>query len=275
MVELLPKGVISSDLLGPCKLYFELCAKKIIQIRTASTLPLLQGDQMSLSKSRPKWSQTQFLTKKQYLTFTVEKSYKNVGFFCNFFQNGPKQTITQLAKIIPIWSPCSPLNVTCGSACARAFFFFFLRQERPSRRPPNFKVISQFFCCPTTATTTTLLPPCAPLCRGFGRAGPRCHDGLFGRAHCCPAPEFALARAACCDCVCRSKSSPKFIKRLFSPTCESLASRVTTGANPTIASYNASVVKFYNATGSLARFENKNIYFFFEKRSSPTKTLEL
>jgi hypothetical protein len=30
-----------------------------------------------------------------------------------------------------------------------------------------------------------------------------------------------------------------------------------TGANPTIASYNASVVNFYNATGSLARFEKK------------------
>jgi hypothetical protein len=28
----------------------------------------------------------------------------------------------------------------------------------------------------------------------------------------------------------------------------------------TIASYNASVVIFYKATGSLARFENKNIY---------------
>jgi hypothetical protein len=27
----------------------------------------------------------------------------------------------------------------------------------------------------------------------------------------------------------------------------------------TIASYNASVVNFYNATGSLARFESKNI----------------
>jgi hypothetical protein len=46
------------------------------------------------------------------------------------------------------------------------------------------------------------------------------------------------------------------------------------GANPTIASYNASVVNFYNAsvvnfynaTGSLARFENKNILFYFEKR---------
>jgi hypothetical protein len=28
-------------------------------------------------------------------------------------------------------------------------------------------------------------------------------------------------------------------------------------SNPTIASYNASVVNFYNATGSLARLENK------------------
>jgi hypothetical protein len=35
------------------------------------------------------------------------------------------------------------------------------------------------------------------------------------------------------------------------------------GANPTIASYNASVVNFYNATGSLARFENKNTIFYF------------
>jgi hypothetical protein len=40
------------------------------------------------------------------------------------------------------------------------------------------------------------------------------------------------------------------------------------GANPTTLSYNASVVKFYNATGSPARFENKNIFFFFEKRYS-------
>jgi hypothetical protein len=35
------------------------------------------------------------------------------------------------------------------------------------------------------------------------------------------------------------------------------------GANPTIASYNANVVNFYNVTGSLARFENKNIIFYF------------
>jgi hypothetical protein len=41
----------------------------------------------------------------------------------------------------------------------------------------------------------------------------------------------------------------------------------TPGANPTIAGYNASVENFYNATGSLARFENKTILFYFEKRS--------
>jgi hypothetical protein len=39
-------------------------------------------------------------------------------------------------------------------------------------------------------------------------------------------------------------------------------------ANPTIVIYNASVVNFYNATGSLARFKNKNILFYFVKRSS-------
>jgi hypothetical protein len=32
------------------------------------------------------------------------------------------------------------------------------------------------------------------------------------------------------------------------------------GANPTIANYNASVVNFYNATGSLAHFENKKYF---------------
>jgi hypothetical protein len=41
-------------------------------------------------------------------------------------------------------------------------------------------------------------------------------------------------------------------------------------AKPTIASCNASVVNFYNATGSLARFENKNVLFYIEKRLLPT-----
>jgi hypothetical protein len=40
-------------------------------------------------------------------------------------------------------------------------------------------------------------------------------------------------------------------------------SKFRPGANPTIASYNAGVVNFYIAIGSLARFENKNIIFYF------------
>jgi hypothetical protein len=48
------------------------------------------------------------------------------------------------------------------------------------------------------------------------------------------------------------------------------------GANPTIAGYSASVVNAYNSTGSLARFQNKKILFYFEKCSSlGTTTLAL
>jgi hypothetical protein len=39
------------------------------------------------------------------------------------------------------------------------------------------------------------------------------------------------------------------------------------GPNPTIASNNASVVNFYNATGSIVRFINKNIFFFYSKNA--------
>jgi hypothetical protein len=52
--------------------------------------------------------------------------------------------------------------------------------------------------------------------------------------------------------------------RSFALRCEVLNS----GANPTIASYNASAVNFYNASDSLARFENKIMLFYIEKRSS-------
>jgi hypothetical protein len=47
------------------------------------------------------------------------------------------------------------------------------------------------------------------------------------------------------------------------------------GANPTTASYNASAVQTYNATSSLVRFENKNIFFYYEKRSSLVLLLAL
>jgi hypothetical protein len=36
------------------------------------------------------------------------------------------------------------------------------------------------------------------------------------------------------------------------------------GANPTITSYSASVVKINNAKGSLVRLENRIIFFYFE-----------
>jgi hypothetical protein len=36
-------------------------------------------------------------------------------------------------------------------------------------------------------------------------------------------------------------------------------------ANPSIVSYNASVVNNYKATSSLVRFESKNVIFYFEK----------
>jgi hypothetical protein len=42
------------------------------------------------------------------------------------------------------------------------------------------------------------------------------------------------------------------------------------GANPTIVSYDASVVKIYNATGSLVRLKNKKSFVNFEKTLWPT-----
>jgi hypothetical protein len=53
-------------------------------------------------------------------------------------------------------------------------------------------------------------------------------------------------------------------------------SRSLPGANPTIARNSASAVKIYNATGSLARFENTNIFFYYKNCSmEPTTTLAL
>jgi hypothetical protein len=49
--------------------------------------------------------------------------------------------------------------------------------------------------------------------------------------------------------------------------------RVTTGANPTTAIYNASAAKIYNATSSLVRFENKNIFVYNEKCHSLLQAL--
>jgi hypothetical protein len=40
-----------------------------------------------------------------------------------------------------------------------------------------------------------------------------------------------------------------------------------TGAIPTIVSYDASAVNIYNATSNLERFENKNMFFYSNKRT--------
>jgi hypothetical protein len=47
----------------------------------------------------------------------------------------------------------------------------------------------------------------------------------------------------------------------INPNWDFWSEKKTSGANPMIASYNASVVNFYNATDNLAHFENKNIFF--------------
>jgi hypothetical protein len=50
---------------------------------------------------------------------------------------------------------------------------------------------------------------------------------------------------------------PNFHTRKFLKKHLSLKNSFQTGANPTIASYNASVVKIYNASSSLVRFKTK------------------
>jgi hypothetical protein len=53
-----------------------------------------------------------------------------------------------------------------------------------------------------------------------------------------------------------------FLRRhFFRCATDSIKKSKTPGANPTIASHNAGAVNFYNATGCLARFENRNVFF--------------
>jgi hypothetical protein len=48
-------------------------------------------------------------------------------------------------------------------------------------------------------------------------------------------------------------------------SAEKMYVKSTSGANPTIVSYNASVVKIYSNTGILVCFESKDFFFQFEK----------
>jgi hypothetical protein len=59
-------------------------------------------------------------------------------------------------------------------------------------------------------------------------------------------------------------SSKNFDKQKYKFTRMDFCSFDVPRPNPTTSSYNASAVNFYNATGSLACFENKNISFYFE-----------
>jgi hypothetical protein len=60
-------------------------------------------------------------------------------------------------------------------------------------------------------------------------------------------------------------SAENFLDKILFPNFGQSPIQVcTTGANPTIASYNASVVNFYNATDSLACFENKIIFLYLK-----------
>jgi hypothetical protein len=58
--------------------------------------------------------------------------------------------------------------------------------------------------------------------------------------------------------------SPIFMGSVFQ-SIDYVLILTATGENPTITSCNASVVNFYNATGSLARFENKKYFILLWK----------
>jgi hypothetical protein len=62
-------------------------------------------------------------------------------------------------------------------------------------------------------------------------------------------------------------SNPKNVKSKLSPNVRKFTQSGHPGPNPTTSIYSASVVYFYNAAGSLACFENKNILFYFENGS--------
>jgi hypothetical protein len=65
------------------------------------------------------------------------------------------------------------------------------------------------------------------------------------------------------------------VRQIFFPLMYFLSPLNSSGANPTIASYNPSAVKNYNAKSSQVRFENKIILFYYEKSCSLLKPLAL
>jgi hypothetical protein len=68
-----------------------------------------QGDQMSLLKIAQSVAKLIFVKINTQLSqWTIVD--KKLGYFCNCQKTAPKKTITQQAKIRPIWSPCLALK---------------------------------------------------------------------------------------------------------------------------------------------------------------------
>jgi hypothetical protein len=88
---------------------------------------------------------------------------------------------------------------------------------------------------------------------------------LFGPGPSTPSTHWMERRRTQRRAITSLQSEINKIRASLFPTIHPHSPPCWPGVNPTIASYNASVVNFYNATGSLARFENKNILFYFVK----------
>jgi hypothetical protein len=87
--------------------------------------------------------------------------------------------------------------------------------------------------------------------------------------------ELVAAEASLADRSAVHSGTPKQLFAFFFRSVNSFSGKASNtasrrpGPDPTIVSYNASVVKIYNFTGSLVRFENNFIFIFiYKKRSS-------
>jgi hypothetical protein len=67
----------------------------------------LQGDQMSLRKSLPKYNPIHFSPKLAEDLYHGKGQPKKFELFQQLYKNFPKKTTAQFAKIRPIWSPYS------------------------------------------------------------------------------------------------------------------------------------------------------------------------
>jgi hypothetical protein len=124
------------------------------------------------------------------------------------------------------------------SSCSRVFSF----------SPLSVRLFPRLCLCQTSTSVLYHLATCRPTC---GAAFIQLRRDTF---------------------LCRMTKCRKIIKRSTNSYQPPPTAAAGLGAHQWTQSYdfdyNAGVVKIYNATGSLARFDNKNIFFYFEKRSS-------